>query len=99
MNPHRCCHNSAAQQTGPRRSTPLRRLWLTLKWAAPGAILVAMPKCPLCIAAYVALFTGVSISISTAVDLRLFVLILCFTAFAFLAIRLRVGRKRVASGL
>ena len=50
------------------------------------ATLVLMPKCPLCVAAYLALFTGITISVSEASFLRTVVLIVCSTVLLTLAL-------------
>jgi hypothetical protein len=46
-----------------------------------------MPKCPACVAGYIALATGVGISFSTAAHLRLAVLTLCIATLAWLALK------------
>jgi hypothetical protein len=56
-----------------------------------------MPKCPVCVAAYVTLFTGVGISLSTAAHLRMLVLVLCFVTLAFLAAKSAARRRRTAA--
>jgi hypothetical protein len=63
MNSSHCC------QTNPRAGGDARqgKIWLRRSrgvagWIVPGALLALMPKCPMCLAAYVALCTGFTMS-------------------------------------
>jgi hypothetical protein len=72
----------------PRRSPRLLRRGIGLvEWLAPAAMLALIPKCPMCIAAYVAIGTGVGISVSTAAYLRIGLIGVCATALLYLAWR------------
>lgn len=82
-----CCFcESGCALTLPRAHRS-RRIINVAQWSVPGAILVLMPKCPACVGAYVALVTGVGLSIPVASYVRYAVILLCVTMLAYLAVR------------
>jgi hypothetical protein len=70
--------------------TWLRRLARLVSWIAPGAVLALMPKCPACLAAYIALGTGIGVSLPAAENLRFGALALSGAVLAALVIRVAV---------
>ncbi|MEQ1762798.1 MAG: hypothetical protein ABL984_06570 [Pyrinomonadaceae bacterium] len=66
---------------------PLKRGITIGKWVAPGAALLLIPKCPLCIVAYFTALTGVGLSFSTAQYLRPFLIAVCFAGMAYVVVR------------
>lgn len=56
-------------------------------WLLPGATLVLLPKCPLCLAGYIALGTGIGLSVPGATYLRLLLIVLCVITLFYVAIR------------
>ena len=73
----------------PRTAAP-KRLQLVgrgLAACGSGALLILMPKCPACLAAYVSLAAGVGVSITTAAYLRWTVIGLCAAVVAFVCVR------------
>jgi len=56
-------------------------------WLLPSATLLLLPKCPLCLAGYIALGTGIGLSVSGATYLRLVLIVLCVTTLFYVAIR------------
>jgi hypothetical protein len=98
MSAHRCCGASAGiSEIGmlaakpvdcvPHRRTVAGRLMEIARWAVPGAILAFLPKCPACLAVYVAIGTGVGISVSTATLMRTLLVSVCLASLIYLAIR------------
>ena len=84
--------------TTSRPTALFRRAWRAIQWLFPATLLVLMPKCPLCVAAYVALFTGIGITASTARSIQILMLVLCLTSLAYLAFKYwRIRRWRASS--
>lgn len=65
----------------------LERVLSVVGWVVPSAILELIPKCPVCLAAYVATWTGLGLSVSVATHLRASLLILSAGLLGFLAAR------------
>ena len=68
-------------------SWPLRAIHAAA-WVLPSITLALLPKCPMCVAAYVALATGLGISLPAAASLRMALMVTCMAALVFLAGRL-----------
>ena len=77
----RACCDAASERNTPKW---IRRLRDISAWLLPSAGLVLIPKCPACLAAYVSLGTGLSLSFSTATYLRWVLLFLCVASLLFL---------------
>lgn len=56
-------------------------------WIVPASVLALMPKCPMCVAAYVAVATGLGVSVSVAAYLRSSAIVLCVLTLLYLAAR------------
>lgn len=90
MSTHTCCHRAATQS--PLKSVTGHVLG-TSKWIVPTAILALVPKCPMCLAAYVGLATGIGISVPVAAWIRTGLVLTCLCALAWFAVG--VVRRRI----
>ena len=99
MNAHRCCElfpkdpgrellAARVHDDQPRPSPFARRCLKTAGWVVPSAILAILPKCPACLAAYLAIGTGIGLSISTAAYLRAALVIMCGMTLICFAVKL-----------
>jgi len=85
MKTPRCCEvPGGGRSLSPMIARCLRDL---IGWMFPGAILVLMPKCPACLAAYAAIGTGAGLSLSAAANLRTTLVILCVASLLWLMVR------------
>jgi hypothetical protein len=88
VNPGVGCHCEARERGMRARWEPLKRRKAEIAgWIIPSATLALMPKCPMCLAAYVALFSGAGISMAGASVLRNCVLVICVGTLLGLAVR------------
>jgi hypothetical protein len=88
------CHCGAARLPGSNTDRCARR---SASDAAVGllslGVWVLMPKCPVCLAAYVALWTGLGLSLATAQYVRWSLLFVSGIAMLYLAVRLVTKRS------
>ena len=78
--------NATCCQSG--RSSWVRRFADVIGWIVPASILALLPKCPMCVAAYVALATGIGVSVTVATYLRGGAIVICVAMLLYAAAKM-----------
>jgi hypothetical protein len=97
VNAYRCCEVAARDSQRETIAAPITSAWRyrdVARWLVPSAILALLPKCPVCLAAYLAVGTGVGLSMSTAAYVRMGLVVICITSLSFLVAK-RIARLYV----
>ena len=89
-----CCIAHAKPKGQPSSRQP-RSGWRSLSGCAgSGALLVLLPKCPLCLAAYLAVFTGAGAAMPIATRVRPLLEIVLVASPSLLLLRFVKARRR-----
>lgn len=100
MEPSTCCCSGArdGKEMVPAPIAAKKRLLMWVRegaaWFGSGGLLLLVPKCPMCVAAYVAAGTGLGLSYSTAAYLRTGLICVCVGSLVWLGAR-RAWRLRL----
>src|SRR5436190_2762735 len=84
---HCCQFATRDSDNAPRPLSCWQRGGEIAGWIVASATLVLLPKCPVCVVMYVALFSGIGISVASAAHLRTSLLVLCVAVLVGLALK------------
>ena len=93
MNKSNCCavttsvaYNTSIKAADGTAHPPSirRRRFALARFSLPTLILMLLPKCPACFAAYVALGTGISVSAASVALLRNLLIVLCVASMVWI---------------
>lgn len=90
-----CCHAAKSGATDLATPTFARRSVGVAGWIVPSVVLAVMPKCPACVAAYIALATGIGISFTSAAYVRAGLMTVSVAMLAYMVVR---SVRRVVAG-
>lgn len=96
MSTHHCCKALAGDPARKAAAVPApatarlnfaRRCKSHIRSVAAGVMLILMPKCPACLAAYISVGTGIGVSFATAKYLRILLVTLCVATLSYAAVK------------
>ena len=87
--PHYCRMKAENEHINNGRGSIARRAVDLAGWLVPGVIAALIPKCPACLGAYIALWTGLGLSVAAAANIRVLLIIVGVISLGFLAVRQR----------
>ena len=94
-----CCKSESHNETGGAATNPAvdslpyiptsltRRSLDVAGWMVPATLWALLPKCPMCLAAYVALGTGIGLSAAVASQVRSGLVLLCLASILVFGVR------------
>lgn len=83
---HQCQSARQPRDDVRRPASRGRRVSEIAGWVVSSATLVLLPKCPVCVAMYVGLLSGLSISVASASRVRTLLLVLSLSMLVCLAL-------------
>ena len=86
MNEFSCCHGRPTSGRPIDPEAPRQRPAKVASFLLSSITLILMPKCPVCVATYVAFFTGLGLTTEAAGQVRMALMVICISVLAFLAL-------------
>jgi hypothetical protein len=91
MSAHACCPvvpggDVATRAKGASSGSALAGVGKVGSWLGPSAALVLLPKCPMCLAGYLAL-AGIGVSMPVAAGIRVGAIAICVTVLGLVVIK------------
>jgi hypothetical protein len=93
-----CAVQVAEQQIRNRPDSRVKPFLSRARWLLPTVFLAIIPKCPLCLAAYIMAATGIGMSVATASIVRTTCVYACGVSIFYLFVKWLLGiqlRRRV----
>ena len=86
------CHNSRKKHEhvvvkDSKKKKTIGRYIEFVKMLMPAVVFAIIPKCPVCLAGYIALGTGLGLSITTATYIRIVLIILCILSLLYFVVK------------